>query len=155
MNFGGSGIALECYEWIRANIPDGSLIFEIGSGPVSTQHLCKHYRMISVEHDEEYIGVFTSDYVHAPLVDDWYDVDAVSRKLTAIKEKDEVYDLLLIDGPVGSENRAGFIEHIEMFDLRCPVIVDDIARPMEQLIAEEVSRKTGRAIQMFEQFAVI
>jgi hypothetical protein len=151
-DFGGSGIVQECFEWIRANVPDNSLVLEIGSGPVSTKYLSKYYRVISVEHDLNYIGRFPVEYVHAPLIGAWYDPEPIRHKLTNLREK---YALLLVDGPVGSENRAGFIDHIDMFDLSCPVIVDDIERPVEKLIVAHVEKRTGRVAKWFGQFAVI
>jgi hypothetical protein len=150
MNFGGSGIVEECFDWIRGHLPEGKTIFELGSGPVSTQYLSKFYEMISVEDKDKYLNVFKSTYVHAPLVDGWYDLDVVKVAL-----KQHRYDLLLIDGPVSTEGRGGFLRHVSLFNLSVPVIVDDIERPFEKRIVAEIADRTGRKPEWFEQFAVI
>ena len=153
--FSGSGISAACLAWIREHIPRGSLVLELGSGPVSTQYLSRDYRLVSVEHDPAYLGAYPSEYVHAPLEDGWYAVDPIRWKLAELRERGLRYDLFLVDGPIGSEARAGLLLHLDLFDLSVPVIVDDVEREAEREIVLEIARQTGREPAWKTQFAVV
>ena len=133
-------IPKELFDWIRANLPDGKTILELGSGD-GTDELRKHYTVHSIEHDMAFIK--EGNYIHAPIVRypggyDWYDVS----KLIGLP----AYDLLLIDGPTGVIGRRGFVKHRYMFNLDVPIVVDDTQREAERLIALDLSQMLGRKL---------
>lgn len=150
-DFGGSGITRELYDWILANIPQGSCILELGSGSVSTQHLSKHYRMVSVEDNAGFVGKFESHYIHAPNIGGWYDVSVLRRELSKV----DPYRLLLVDGPSGSISRMGLMGNLSLFNLDAVIIIDDTWRPVEKQMAAMLSQMLGRPAVDYVQFTVI
>lgn len=148
MNFGGSGIMRETFLHIRSILPEGKTILEIGSGDVSTQHLSKHYKLYSVEDKEEWLNKHPSTYIHAPLVDGWYSLDA----LRALPFE---YDLILVDGPTGEGNRGGFLKHLDLFRKDVIIIFDDTNRLTERQLAIDVAHKLNREITFHSTFAVV
>lgn len=120
-SFGGWAISKELFDWILENIPTGSTILELGSGN-GTKELVKFYNVYSVEHDIRWVDLVPkSNYIHAPLVDGWYDIEVLKEKLPIS------YDLLLIDGPIG-ENRVNIMRYYDMFNKNVPIIIDDTNR---------------------------
>ena len=110
----------EVFGFLRRHLKPGSTIVELGSGE-GTAELLKTYKVYSIEHNEEYLGLHKgANYIHAPLVDLWYDPYAIKAGLP------EKYDCLIIDGPPQNiSRRRRFLTHIDLFK-KCPVIVDDI-----------------------------
>jgi len=137
MNFGGSGISESMYKWIKERLSGGSHILELGSGDVSTKYLSELYRMTSVEDKAEFLNRYPSHYIHAPLVNDWFDTAILETQLP----KD--YDLILVDGPVGSVPRAGFIKNLRLFKTNVPIIVDDTWREVEKQMAVDLATQHG------------
>jgi len=129
--FDGWTISQELFDWIRANLPDGKTILELGSGN-GTIELLKHYEVYSVEHDQYWLDrAVGCNYIYAPIRDyneyKWYDVS----KLTL----PEHYDLIIVDGPTGTIGRGGFIENINLFNTDVPIIIDDTQRQAEAFMA--------------------
>ncbi len=150
--FGGSGITEGLWDRLCALAPPGSFVLELGSGPVSTPRLAARYRTLSVEHDRAYVGLVPgAPYAWAPLVRGWYSAWAVRRALAKAPRP----DVILVDGPVGSEARCRFAEHLGLFDLTAALVIDDTWRPGESAMAEELGRITGRAVERHEFFCVI
>jgi hypothetical protein len=149
--FGGSGITEDCFNWIKANVPLGSPILEFGAGLVSTAKLSRIYELTSIEHDENYIGAFPSNYIHAPLssIHGWYDVS----KLFAIEN--EVFELAIIDGPPGSGNRFGILMNLNILKNCRAILIDDTDRPSERLLLELLSKELNKGYLSFEHFSVI
>lgn len=131
MSFGVWSIDTELFECIQKLVPIGGTILELGSG-FSTGELCKLYNVISIEHDEQYVGQHPSTYIHAPLKQHkghrhftefttWYDPEPIRRGLEG-----RSYDLMLIDGPPGSNvTRPGMYRYRGLFNWDVPVIFDD------------------------------
>lgn len=140
-NLGGWAISKETYEWIINNIPMGSVILEFGSGD-GTGVLCDKYKMYSVEDKKEWLNKYNSKYIHAPLVDGWYDVNVLKSEMP------KHYDLLLIDGP--EWERRGLLKHIYLFNQSCPILVDDTHRANDMFVAKELSENLNRKMQIFE-----
>ncbi len=158
MQFGGSGIVSECFEWIRSNIPDGSTILELGSGHVSTQYLCPHYTMFSVEQYESFLNLYDSTYIHAEKRDygeptgKWFDVQVMREELPKVPP----YQLLLIDGPCGENNRRGFLTYMGLFDTdNCILLFDDTDRAGERSLADAVQNVLGRPMIDHNHFCII
>lgn len=148
MGFGGMAIDREVYEWLLVNLPKGSTILELGSG-AGTQELSKHWKMYSIEHDPEWVGhCKASEYIYAPIrlysepkKHRWYNVAALKNSLP------KKYDLILIDGPLGSIGRMGFVYNLDLFDTRVPIIVDDTNRKQEMNLAIEIHRRINKPMK--------
>ncbi len=143
MPFGSWSMERECFDLIREVLPSGSTILELGSGWV-TGELATHYNMISIEHDAAHVGKYPSRYIHAPLNLGWYDPAAIRKGLDGVK-----YDLLLVDGPtaivIGNQySRLGMLAHLDLFDSRVPIVLDDTERRPEQTLAGLLSGWAGR-----------
>jgi len=79
------------------------------------------------------------NYIHAPLVDGWYDVDELQRQLP------EKYSMILIDGPVYGD-REKIIDNIDLFNIKdVAIVVDDTYREKERNIVNELL-KLGKKI---------
>jgi len=109
--YGDWAISGKLHRWVLENVPKRSTILELGSGD-GTAVLAKDYTMVSVEHNERFVGKYSgTSYIHAPIrkyTDDtsgvsyrWYDVEVLKQELP------EEYDLLLVDGPPGDIGRGG------------------------------------------------
>ena len=125
----GFSFNAECVTWILTHIRRGATILELGSG-VGSSELGKVFDMVCVENNPEYVGKFPNiNYIHAPLKDygnyNWYDIEAVKDQLPSS------YDLLIVDGPLGSIGRKPFRKHKELFRLDVPIMIDDISRKDE------------------------
>jgi hypothetical protein len=140
-NFGGWAISIEVFDWIYDNIPSGSTILEFGSG-YSTKELVKFYNVYSIEENQRWVDVIKdAKYLYSPLKRyhittsrsiEWYDDMFIQQ----IPEK---YDLLLIDGPTGS-NRQNFIYFYQHFKSDIPYIVDDTHREGDNRMANQLSK---------------
>jgi len=120
-------ISKEVHEWIFNYLPKGSTILELGSGDGSAI-LGKRYKVYSVENDLKWINRHKKvGYIYAPLKNGWYDLRAVPR-----------YDLLIVDGPKGSQSKVFFEKHLSLFDKSKPAIIDDTHREGERLMAERL-----------------
>lgn len=130
-NLGGWAIDVEVLQWLREHIPQGETILELGSG-TGTFELVKEWNVYSIEHDDSWIGYTDSNYIYAPIVDGWYDVESVKNGLP------DEYSLILVDGPTGAIGRKGFINNIHLFNTNVPIIIDDTHRAAELNIANEL-----------------
>lgn len=124
INWSGWAIDKQLYEWIKTNLSIGKSILEIGSGE-STSELIKFWNVYSVEEDINWINKYHENYIHAPILNDYYDLNVLEQKLP------NTYDLLLVDGPAYGD-RKKMIEHIKLFNLEtcgCKLFVfDDVER---------------------------
>jgi hypothetical protein len=153
---GGWSIQPEAYSFIIKNLEYGSTILELGSG-FGTQVLSEKYKMASIEHNKRFIGKYNSTYIHAPMKGHWYDVNLVRNGLP------EKYDMILIDGPVGSEskNRIGFWENIGLFNTNVLMLFDDTNRAGERHLFEKClefvneNAENPRKSETFKTFSVI
>lgn len=146
ITFSGSGMVEEVYDFIRAELPAGNHILELGAGYVSTQVLPRTYQLTTIEHDPQFVGMYPTNYIYAPRVGDWYDpasVEAALRRLVT------PYQMIIVDGP---DPRMGFWEHRHLFDLRGILIIDDIWRAEEWEMAQRFSKELNRPIEKIFQF---
>ena len=128
----------EVFKWIDENIPQGSLILEFGSGKGSIE-LSKKFDLISIEHDEQWLGLSDGKYIHAEILQNqvsnkysevgWYDFD----KLTDLPSTVEV---ILIDGPPGEIGRSGILHWLPNLPDSTWIIIDDTDRIKEKHLAE-------------------
>lgn len=140
----------ELREYIRTILPLGKTILELGSGS-GTAKLAEHYKMISIEHSQKWLGKHDTTYIHAPIEPfrkqceifpedkGWYNRGVLRRVLPC-----HWYDLLLIDGPPNEFGRGGFYKWKELFDLNVPMIFDDVHRKRELRLITRMSAHVKR-----------
>jgi hypothetical protein len=124
MNKNPSMLGPNCLALIHKTVPPGGTILELGSGE-GTGVLARSYTMYSIEHDPNFMHLYESHYIYAPIRDGWYCRIMIEGKLPAR------YDALIIDGPPGTIGRAGLLNHLDLFNLAVPIFVDDINREEE------------------------
>ena len=139
------------HDWILQNLPRGSTMLEFGSGPGTTLFVEK-FKVYSIEHDIKYMNVEPrSTYIHAPITTNsnnirWYDEEVVRNFI-----KDLNYDLILIDGPLGSIGRGGIKNILDVLKTKTiPVIFDDVNRPEELKLMIEVSQILERKYEIYK-----
>lgn len=152
----GATISPELYLWIHKTLPEGWTILELGSGMGSIV-LCDRWKMISVEHHPSWVK-FTrhqtmkarygpSQVIVAPLINDWYSPTVLKHGL-----RKKSYDLLLIDGPPSPATkpvRQLMKDHLDLFCLDVPIVVDDTHRTAERSLIEILSERTGRDYEIY------
>ena len=137
-DFGGWAIDVQLFLWMEQNIASGSRVVELGSGK-GTGPLSETYELTSIEHNLQWLGYCpTTSYVHAPLVDGWYDAECVEHAL----EQSGDYVAVLIDGPPGAF-RKGMADYLDIFNKDAIYIVDDAQRPGEQWLMGEMNEWLG------------
>ena len=149
VNLNGWALDREAFLRISELVPRGGTILELGSGEGS-QILCKMgYQVYSVEHDMAYYQKalaleFLGQIIIARLVDGWYDPDIIKRYSPVS------YDLLIVDGPVGSEARIHLMKHLHLFRHDIPWLIDDTHRPHEAKMAEVIARELDFHLEAIE-----
>jgi hypothetical protein len=148
---GGWAVGPQLYEYIKENLPSNKSILEFGSG-VGSNELGKVWNIQCVEHDSRWIGVYPHiSYVFAPITNKWYD-HSYLRDLRK-------FDLILIDGPPANIGRKGILKFISTIKNDCLIIVDDVNRPDDHKLLEDLSRLLDRNILVVQdenkQFGVI
>lgn len=154
MTFGGSGMTQEAFEWVCENIPSGSIIFEFGSGHVSTNYLSRYYFMVSVESDLKFANLYPSHYIYAPLVKGWYDVERLAYGLTHRRLWERPAPALtIIDGPIGDRSRV--LEYTALLHLEKPILVDDVDREEEHQMAQTLAKRAGIPLHVKGTFGIV
>jgi len=150
--FGGSGISRSSYKWIVDNIERNSVILELGGGLVSTRVLHQKYQLYTIEHDIDFVQLFPSSYVYAPLHADyhWYSIDAI-RKANLPKN----VDLLIVDGPPGHLGRQQILNYLRELPEPRFIMVDDTNRNTEMLLARNLSELLGGSLIVFDTFSIV
>ena len=161
MQWGGSGMTEEEFDWIREHYPDGSVLVEFGCGEISTPRLQHHYKLTSYEDNVNWYSKikFITPLVrlyHAPLdTNKFYDREVVKNSIPT------KIDLILLDGPLYNENssREGFIDMYEsgIIDTSADIIVDDVWRECDMNIATRLVDTTGKTLTIADcgQYAVL
>lgn len=129
-------------ETIKRRIPHGRTILELGSGEGTRAIVDMGYQVYSVEAHEEWLNKYGSIYIHAPLKDyefgTWFDVDKISPVIQLLD-----YDLLIIDGPRGSEGRCNYVYFSDLFSPE-HYLIDDTERRGEYAIYKHLEQKLQR-----------
>jgi hypothetical protein len=123
-NSGKWAIGKELLQLIKHVIPRDSEFLELGSG-FGTHELAKSFKMTSIESYSKWVGLYDSAYIHAPLIHNWFNPEPIKDQLKP------GYAGILVDGPPGSIPRAGFLEHMDLFDTTVWIFFDDIHRTPE------------------------
>jgi hypothetical protein len=144
-SFGGWSISQTLFDTIHKILEPGDKILELGSG-WGTGQLVKDYEVFSVEDNKNFLDIYESNYIYAPIVEEkipqfpndkgWYDIDVLKENLP------EKYDLILVDGPWGHIGRGGFAKYLDVFRTDIPIIIDDIQREEELALVNAVVKKT-------------
>jgi len=144
---GGWSISPKMINWIFDNLPQDSIILELGSG-YATKLLVEKYKVYSIEQDPNWMNKYRgSNYIYSPIKDyenyKWYD-------LSFINEIDKNYDLLLVDGPTqASGGRYGLLEHIDKFyNSNAIIIFDDVNRKEDLDVMMKLSKKINRSFKV-------
>jgi hypothetical protein len=148
--WGGSGIERVTFDEIRKLIPEGSTIVELGSGRCSTLAFSKIYNLFSVDHNKDWQVYENINYIHAPLVDGWYDIEILKKELPPKKDQ----KLIFIDGVW----REGLLKNIKLFNPKGTFIVHDTYRDAEKNLAEDIAKALKRKVTYFDKgdyFAII
>jgi hypothetical protein len=129
--------------WLAAALQGArGVVVELGSGHGSQRlaaALPDGCRLVSVEHDDRFVGLVPGlSYVHAPIVDGWYDATRLAASLPPAAEIAAV----VIDGPPKAIGRAGVLLHLERLGAG-PIVVDDAHRPADLEVAREIARRRG------------
>lgn len=133
-------MSIEGFDWILENITKGSKILEIGAGK-GTIELNRFYDVTTIENAPEWVNsVEGVNYIYAPLVNRWYNVDILKNELPL------KYDFLIIDGPKGSPNRVPMLKHLDLFYLDCPILIDDVHAKESLHIAQTLSLQLNRTL---------
>lgn len=97
----GWTLSSEFFNAMTLNLPPDQYpkLLEFGSG-LGTEELVKAgYDVTSIEHDKKWLNkVDGTNYVHAPLKDQWYNIKIVKPYLQ------QSFDIWLIDGPPGGKS---------------------------------------------------
>ena len=148
----GWAISIELFNYIKENLPVGSTILSMGSGLGDKYLIEAGYKMISIEQDKKYMNLYHNNYIYAPIVNKYFDMEIV---IDAIKDID--YDLVLVDAPTkASGGRMGFI-NLEYLIKDVPVIFDDVNRVDDMNVALEWQKMRDTNIEIIgttKQFAI-
>lgn len=142
------------FDTILDLVPKGSTIVEMGSG-FSTGQLAKYYNVYSIEQDAKWLNKYPSTYIYAPIQNGWYDVNVLQAALPTN------YNLLIVDGPAAKSKhkiiRLGLLQHHELFNLNCPIMVHDTKRIAEHKLAISLGQLVKRPVKFYNthNFALI
>jgi len=111
---------------------EGGKVLQLGSGESTQQLIEAGYQVVSIEEKTTRMGQARgAAYIHAPLVNGWYDFDSIIRT----KRVWNGYSLLLIDGP-----RAGEKKIPSWLLQGSPVLINNTHQPEERKLAESLSK---------------
>jgi len=150
--FGGWAIDESLALHIDTLIDPGCTILELGSGE-GTIELIQHWEVYSIEHDEEWLYKFETNYIHAPLKEHkplkhhegniWYDARVLEVMLPKID-----YDLILVDGPPGHRG-GGFVKYFDLFKHDVPIVFDDANLKRNWQVLRSISGRLKRPYTVY------
>ena len=77
----------------------------------------------SIDENKSYVNIYENvNYLHADVIDGWYDKNKVINFLP------KKYDLVFVDGPLGEGNRSGILGNLEIFNDETIFIFHDTYR---------------------------
>ena len=136
----------EAMELVLRHVKPGSVVVEFGSGHGS-EVLSKHFDLYSFEHDEAWLGVTSSNYIHSPIQDNqhaseagekgWYDLDVVRQHWP------ENPQCVIVDGPPGFIGRTGILSMLDELSRVPLILIDDVDRSPELKLFQRLSEELG------------
>lgn len=157
---GGYSVDEALLKWVFKNDKINTIL-ELGAGESTRRFHAEGFDVISIEHDERFVGLVPEvQYIHAPieLYNDtdnvqpnslkkrvhghtgWYNRKIVGEALSKLH-----YDCIIVDGPPRNFGRSGFLTNLKLF--KCsgiPIIFDDMHRLDDLYIARRVASELGR-----------
>lgn len=140
-------LPLEAVAFVLEHVEPGSVVVEFGSGHGS-EVLSEHFDLYSFEHDEKWLGVTSSTYLHAAIVENqhasqagekgWYDLDVVKQHWPANPQ------CVIVDGPPGFIGRTGILSILEKLRDVPLILVDDVDREAELQLSHALSTRLDR-----------
>lgn len=125
-------------------------VVELGSGHGSTRLsslLPKTLRLISVEHNKQYVGLVPGPlYVYAPIRDGWYDRGVLEKHLP----KPDQIAAVVVDGPPKAIGRRGILNNLDLFSPLVPMLFDDVHRELELQLANEVGARRSQPVEIHQ-----
>lgn len=146
IEWGGSGIEKCTFDYISKLIPHGSTVIELCAGMVSTLAFSSIYNLISVEHNPNFMIYDHVNYIHADIIDGWYD----REKLLSLPD----HQMVFIDGA----SRNGILKNLDLFNKKATFIVHDTYRVKEHNLCTDLAERLGRHAKFFydgDYFGVI
>ena len=124
----------EALEFVIEHVEPGSVVVEFGSGHGS-EALSNQFDLYSFEHDEAWLDVTSSTYIHAPIKENqyateegekgWYDLEIVKQNWPKNPQ------CVIVDGPPGYIGRFGVLSISDLLCKTSLIIVDDVDRDEE------------------------
>ena len=144
IQWGGSGIERQTFEYMKMHIKKGSNVIEIGAGNCSTVALSSIYNLYSIENEKDWCGLHEGvNYIHAPIKGDWYDVLKIKIPMN--------HKLVFIDGPTGVlQLRAGILNHLDMFNPKAMFIIHDTYRQEDKDLTQAIAKKLDRGFRFID-----
>ena len=137
----------EALDVVLEHVELGSVVVEFGSGHGS-EVLSEQFDLYSFEHDEAWLGVTSSTYIHAPIVENqhateagekgWYDFEIVKQHWP------ENPQCVIVDGPPGFIGRTGILSMMDKLASVPLILVDDIDRQAELQLLQMLSTGLDR-----------
>lgn len=135
IEWGGSGIELETFQYILDKIPEGSNVIELGSGFCSTKAFSLFYKVWSVDHCEDYLNLVKGvNYKFADNKgsnENWYD----RKALVGFFPDKKTQALIFIDGL----HRQGILDNLDLFNPDAMYIVHDTYREEEIQLTHDLA----------------
>ena len=125
----------EIFAWLEENVEEGASVLEFGSGHGSLK-LAQRFKLISIEHNPDWLAVAPSKYVHAEIMENpvsnehaqqgWYDPDPIIEAINSTR-----ISVVIVDGPPGDIGRHGLLSILDVLPKDAIFIVDDVHRDDE------------------------
>ena len=142
----------EAIEYIVGNCAENVTVLEFGSGHGS-QVLADNVNLYSIEHDESWIDVTSSNYIFAPITENpfsnkygqngWYDVGVVEDNWPSR------VGFVVIDGPPGAIGRFGILSILDLLQHVPTILVDDVDRSDEHLLAKYLAETLSMSLTIY------
>jgi hypothetical protein len=142
--WGGWAIDVEIADWVT----DRNLkrVLMLGSGEGSLGLAERGHIVYAIEDEPDYLDKYEHEnlnYIYAPLrpYHHKHHVDYFWYNHMILQEILPNYDVLIVDGPLGSPNRFGIYHHFKLFKDNTPMIFDDVNRRVEYKAALLIARR--------------
>jgi hypothetical protein len=132
----------EAFLCLERRFPAAGRLLELGSGAGTGRLIRQGFEVTSIEHDEGFLDRYGSTYIYAPLVNGWYDVEAVRAALDR-----GPYDVIIVDGPPGVA-RLGLLFHADLFPV-VPMLFDDTQRGPDRRVAAAIAKRHGARLRTY------
>lgn len=141
----------EAINFILERVEPGAIVVEFGSGHGS-EILAKHCELYSIEHDEAWLNLTSSRYIHAPIQENshstkvgergWYDVGRI------LESWPSDIQCIVVDGPPGFIGRTGILSLLNLLKNVPMILIDDVDRLPEMNLAKHLAERMNFDIQV-------